>query len=200
MGKVVFLCKIILIILLLIIGIFLLISISKCIYSNFDKFVISFFRNMTLSDKEHQAIDEKIKEQYKKSSLYKVVNCKEVLKNQNDKITEESERLDLLSSVQDFYKEEVKIFSNDYSEFLKKIEFMFKMFSLPIPVYAGAISYILEKRTNSEFEYSVLLLAIIIYVYYFVRVVWIQSLKNGFSKLPVEYPFLIKKYNLEKIY
>ena len=69
---------------------------------------------------------------------------------------------------------------------------------MPIPIYIGIISYILTEKHNNEINYGLLIFAIILYFYYFIRVVWIQSLKNGFSKVPVEFPFLIKNISLKK--
>ena len=37
-----------------------------------------------------------------------------------------------------------------------------------------------------------------LYLYYFARVVWVQSLKNDFSKVHAEFPFLIKNISLIK--
>lgn len=198
MNNIIIVSKIVSFVILIIFGFLLLISIVKSICSNFNTYILLFFKNMTLSDEEHKSIDKEIKQYFKDSSLYKILNNQEILENDSDNITSEQEKIELLLQTKDFYKDEIKIFSNDFSEFLKKIDFMFKMFSIPVPIYISAISYILEKRTNTGIEYVILTLAIIVYLYYFIRVIWIQSLKNGYSKIPIEFPFLIKNITLKK--
>lgn len=193
-------CKIVLVVIALFLILLLAISAIKSVYFNLKNYFILFFKNMTLSDEEHKNIDEKLKKQYKESSLCEILNPKIDTNNENNRTqdTNLKENIDLLIQIKDFYKNEINIFINDYNEFLKKVDFMFQMFSMPIPIYIGIISYILIEKHNTEIKYGLLIFAIILYLYYFIRVVWIQSLKNGFSKVPVEFPFLIKNISLRK--
>ncbi len=193
-------CKIILVVIALFLILLLAISAIKSVYSNLKDHFILFFKDMTLSDEEHKNIDEKLKKQYRESSLCEILNPKTNTDNENNgtQDTNLKENIDLLVQIKDFYKNEINIFINDYNEFLKKVDFMFQMFSMPIPIYIGIISYILRNKHNTEIVYGLLIFAIVLYLYYFVRVVWIQSLKNGFSKISVEFPFLIKNISLKK--
>lgn len=194
-------CKIVLVVITLFLILLLAISAIKSICSNLKNYFILFFKDMTLSDEDHKNIDDKLKKQYKESSLWEILNPKIDTDNENDGTKQDTnlkENIDLLLQIKDFYKSEINIFTNDYNEFLKKVDFIFKMYSAPIPIYIGIISYILTEKHNTEINYGLLIFAIILYLYYFIRVVWIQSLKNGFSKVPVEFPFLIKNISLKK--
>ncbi len=194
-------CKIILVVITLFLILLLAISVIRSLYSNLKNYFILFFKDMTLSDEEHKNINDELKKQYNESSLYEFLNYKIDTENKNNQTKEDcnlQENIDLLIQIKDFYKSEINIFLNDYNEFLKKVDFMFQMFSMPIPIYIGIISYILTEKHNNEINYGLLIFAIILYFYYFIRVVWIQSLKNGFSKVPVEFPFLIKNISLKK--
>ena len=193
--------KIILIVIFLFLLLLLAISIIKTIYCNLKNYFILFFKDMTLSDEEHKNIDTTLKKQYRDSSLYEILNEVQTTVNNQEQTNQDislQENTNLLLQIKDFYKNEIGIFVNDYNEFLKKIDFMFQMFSMPIPIYIGIISYLLAEKHNSVLHYGLLTFAVMLYLYYFTRVVWVQSLKNGFSKVPVELPFLIKDISLKK--
>ena len=83
---------------------------------------------------------------------------------------------------------------------MKKIDSIYKMFTMPIPLYIGLISYLIDNsRINSFYGYGIIAFAIMLYAYFFIRVVWIQSLKEGFSKIQADFPFLVKNIT-QKIY
>ncbi len=192
-------CKIILIILALFLILLVSISIIKLIWSDFKTYIISFFSKMTLTEEEQEIIERTIKKQYKDSSLYKILNTEDISEeSEKNQSIDEKENINLLLQIKEYYRDEINIFNNDYNEFLKKIDFMFKMFATPIPIYMTLISYILKKHCLYTIEYAILIFAIIIYLFFFIRVIWIQSLKNGFTKIKIELPFLISDISIKK--
>lgn len=188
------LIKIIIFIIVLLLVVLLLPSICMHIFTVFEKYFISFFKHMTLTDEEHRNIEQDLRTKFKESSLNKLLDRFSGKKSRN------KNEIDLLLEIKDFYKEEISITNYDYGEFHKKIDSIYKMFTMPIPFYIGCISYLISNsRINSFYGYGVIAFAILLYVYFFIRVVWIQSLKDGFSKIQADFPFLVKNIS-QKMY
>ena len=67
------LIKIILFIIVLLLVVLLLHSICKHIINIFEKYFISFFKHMTLTDEEHKNIEQDLRAKFKESSLNKLL-------------------------------------------------------------------------------------------------------------------------------
>lgn len=186
-----------LILIVMVLSLFLGKRIFNAIIVDFKKYIVNFFCNMTLSNEEQEKIENDIKALYRDSSLSQVIKSLDDNKiNKDDDITF-TETMELLLQIKDYYKEEANIFSRDYSEFLQKINSVFSMYTFSTPFYIAAITYLInQKLSNSPIYFAILLLMILIYFYFLIRVVWIQSFKNGFTKVNLELPFKVKNISI----
>lgn len=179
---------------LIILSFIIIPDIMKYLKSKLKICFFDFFFNITLSDEEHQNIQNNINKMFNDSPLHKLFvkkKKKKLLKKQKLK-----ENIELLLQISNFYKEEINIYSKDYSDFMKKVDSIYKMFTMPIPIYIGCVSYLINDLT--ALEYSFLITAILFYMYFFIRIIWIQSFQNGYAKIKVEMPLLLKDISQRK--
>lgn len=153
------------------------------------KYAIGFFFNISVSNSEREIITKEFKQKFETSKL-----------NHQEKILGifTVNKLPLLIDIKDFYEKEVQIYYKEYNDFLKKIENLFKMFTFPITIYSGCIAYLIKNNAfNETYKITLMLISLLIYFYFLIRIIWIQSFQNAYQLLKTELP-IIKCKNREQ--
>ena len=72
------------------------------------------------------------------------------------------------------------------------------MFTFPITIYSGCIAYLIKNNAfNETYKITLMLISLLIYFYFLIRIIWIQSFQNAYQLLKTELP-IIKCKNREQ--
>lgn len=145
------------------------------------KYIIKFFFDINLSKEE----EDKIKKEYDK--LYK-----------NSAINDANADEKYLLEVKLFYENLKEGLSSDFKDYFDKLRTLFNLFSFSIPIYAAALGAILKHKNFKLNECTCLpylILAFIIYIYFFCRIVYMQGFSRGYKTLGTQLPYLKSSKN-----
>ncbi len=144
------------------------------------EYAIKFFFDISINKYEKEKLIVEFKNYFENSKINKPPKIWGLFSVDNT---------NLLLDIKDFYEKEVQIYYREYSDFMKKVEHLFKMFTFPITIYSGVIAYLIKYNfMNNSYKISSLIISTILYIYFLIRIIWVQSFQDAYQLLQTELP------------